>query len=70
MFVRRRAPIEAGMPVLVNLAGFQRYGISVDQPHPVSGRIVAVGPAGVTVKLNAVLDGLDTITVEPGRVVA
>jgi hypothetical protein len=59
-----------GMAVMVDMAGFRRYGISVGQVPPVRGKIVALGPAGVTVKLTAVLAGLDTVTVEPARVTA
>ena len=55
---------------MVNLSGFRRYGVSVAQTPPVHGRIVALGRAGVTVKLNAVTEGLDTVTVKPDRVVA
>jgi hypothetical protein len=44
--------------------------VSVGDVSPVSGRIVALGPAGITVKLAAVLDGLDTVTVERARVTA
>jgi hypothetical protein len=58
------------MPVRIDMAGFHRYGISIGRVPAVSGRIVALGPKGVTVKLNAALNGLDTITIDPKRVVA
>jgi hypothetical protein len=58
------------MPVNVDMAGFQRYGVSVGHTAPVRGTIVALGPAGVTVKLHDVLEGLDTVTVDPARVTA
>ncbi len=52
------------------MTGFHRYGVSFGRSAPVRGTIVALGPAGVTVKLHAVLEGLDTVTVEPARVTA
>ena len=61
---------KVGLPVMVDMAGFHRYGVAVAQTTPVSGTIVALGPAGITVKLDALLDGLDTVTLEPGRVTA
>jgi hypothetical protein len=57
------------MPVRVDMTGFHRYGISIGRVPAVSGTIVALGPKGVTVKLSAALDGLDTVTIEPKRVV-
>ncbi len=68
MFSRGSVQAQVGMPVLVDMGGFRRYGISIDGAPPVRGKIVALGRAGVTVKLNAVLAGLDTLTVKPGRV--
>jgi hypothetical protein len=56
------------MPVTVEMTGFRRYGVTLGRTPPASGRIVALGPAGVTVRFDAVLAGLDTVTVEGDRV--
>src|SRR5207302_3818975 len=59
-----------GMPVIVDMGGFRRYGISLGEGTSARGTIVAVGPAGITIKLDDVLAGLDTVTKEPARVTA
>jgi len=56
------------MPVLVDLTEFHRDGVSLEDAPAVGGKIVAVGWAGVTVRLNSVLRGLDTVTVKRRRV--
>jgi hypothetical protein len=67
-FGRGSARATVGTPVQVNMAGFRRYGISIgDRVPPVDGRVVAVGLKGVTVKLDTVLEGLDTVTIESRR---
>jgi len=58
------------MPVIVDMEGFHRYGVTVGHTAPVTGTIVALGRAGVTVRLDVVLEGFDTVTVEPARVTA
>jgi hypothetical protein len=70
-FGRGTAGATVGMPVRVNMAGFRRHGISIaDRVRPVDGRVVAVGLKGVTVKLDTVLEGLDTVTIESRRLAA
>jgi len=58
------------MRVIVDLADFHRWGVTVRRTTPASGTIVALGPAGITVKLDAVPEGLDTVTVGADRVTA
>jgi hypothetical protein len=58
------------MQVTVDLAGFHRWGVTVRRTTPASGTIVALGSAGITVRLDTVLEGLDTVTVDADRVTA
>ena len=63
--------VEVGMPVVVDMAGFERYGLSVgEEGSSLCGRGVAIGDAGITVKLEARILGLDTVTVASERVTA
>jgi hypothetical protein len=63
--------LTVGMPVVVDMAGFQRYGLSVgEEASVVCGTVVAMGPDGITVRLEARLLGLDTVTVAPELVTA
>lgn len=69
MFRRARMEPAVGMAVVVELSGFTRYGMSIGQLPPVHGKIVALGPRGITVKLEPGVAWLDTVTIEPERVV-
>jgi hypothetical protein len=61
--------VAVGMPVVVDMTGFRRYGLSVgEEASVVCGTVVAIGPDGITVRLEARLLGLDTVTVAAERV--
>jgi hypothetical protein len=69
MLNRARIEPAVGMTVRVDLAGFTRYGFSIGRLPPARGKVVAVGPKGVTVKLEPAVAWLDTVTIERDRLV-
>ncbi len=62
--------LTVGMRVVVDMAGFRRYGLTVaETASSVYGTVVSVvGPDRITVNLHDKLFGLDTLIVESARV--
>jgi hypothetical protein len=57
------------MRVVVDMAGFRRYGLTVaENASSVHGTVVSVGSDRITVNLDDKLFGLDTVIVESVRV--
>ncbi len=64
-----RVPITVGMRVVVDMAGFRRYGLTVaEKPSSVHGTVVSAGSDRITVDLDDRLFGRDTVTVGSERV--
>lgn len=55
------------MNVMVNMAGFHAGSTSMGPGASARGTIAALGPQGITVKLEGTIGDVEVVTVEPER---